>query len=97
MPTRWRPSTLLLLAALAACGRVPAPSYRPVSPHRAALGGARFEVVRLAQLFPGPYFSYQVTLRTAVAGATTWLAVVGGRVRHDLELADRPRDLRDAG
>ena len=33
----------------------------------------------------------------AVAGATAWLAVVGGRVRHDLELADRPRDLRDAG
>jgi hypothetical protein len=33
----------------------------------------------------------------AVAGATAWLAVVGGHVRHDLELADRPRDLRDSG
>ena len=29
----------------------------------------------------------------AVAGATAWLAVVGGQVRHDLELVDRPIDL----
>ena len=33
----------------------------------------------------------------ATAGATAWLGLVGARVRHDLELADRPRDLRDAG
>jgi hypothetical protein len=33
-------------------------------------------------------------LTTAVAAA--WLALTGAAVRHDLELADRPRDLRDA-
>ena len=33
----------------------------------------------------------------AIAGATAWLALVVASARHDLELADRPRDLRDAG
>ena len=33
----------------------------------------------------------------AIAGAVGWLAIQGAHVRHDLELANRPRDLRDAG
>ena len=33
----------------------------------------------------------------ATAAAAAWLALTGAGVRHDLELADRPRDLRDSG
>jgi len=97
MPTRWRPSTLLLLAAFAACGRAPL-GYRPAGAHRAALGGARFEVVRLAQLFPGPH-RYQVTLHTTVSGATTledvhlgpaWVpACIGGVAAKEVRVGGR--------
>jgi hypothetical protein len=51
-----------------------------------ALGGEIDPAIQLA-------FSV-AELATAVAAA--WLILTGAGVRHDLELADRPRDLRDA-
>lgn len=51
-----------------------------------ALGGEIDPAIQLA-------FSV-AELATAVAAS--WLALTGAAIRHDLELADRPRDLRDA-
>lgn len=52
-----------------------------------ALGGTVDAAVQLA-------FS---VAELATAAATAWLVLTGAAIRHDLELTDRPRDLRDSG